>query len=190
MITKNFYPNYGNLRFDYHDDQIWKGNQPLIINRTIVEKYVTVPRYKYSFNFGDCEYSILDDGLHIYKCYLSLCDGWHIDITSSNSDYWISFNRITHEQCIDYRLLFKNFDKLTDKMAIYKAIQVTPREYLTPTVEQREMIENIILMEVKDCFIWNEIIQPFLIDMYKKYSKGNLEFSEINKKKNKIRKGN
>lgn len=52
------------------------------------------------------------------------------------------------------------------------------------------MIENIILMKVEDCFIWNEIIQPFLIDMYKGYSKENLEFSKINKKRTKLEKEN
>ncbi|WP_300077862.1 hypothetical protein [uncultured Thomasclavelia sp.] len=33
MITKNFHPNYdGNMRFAYHDDQIWKGNRPFLMD--------------------------------------------------------------------------------------------------------------------------------------------------------------
>lgn len=187
MITRNFEPNYdSNIRSGYHNDETWKGNEPLSIHKSIVEKYVTVPRYKYDFSFGYCEYSHLPDGLHIYQCSLDLCDGWNINITSSGSDYWIVFSRLTCGQCIEYYLVYNpaNPDMTynhTDKIAVYKAIQITPREYLIPTVEQREMIESIILMEVKDCFIWNEIIRPFLIEMYKEYSKGNLEFSRINK---------
>lgn len=189
MITKNFKPfKDANLRFGYHDDDIWSGNKPLSINRTVVKKYViTVPRYKWDFNFGDCEYSYLPEGLRIYKCYLDLCDHWHIEITSSGSDYWITFSRLTDEQCIKYDLVCCPNDpdmtyNRTDKIAVYNGNESHKKQYLTPTVEQREMIENIILMKVEDCFIWNEIIQPFLIDMYKKYSKGNLEFSKINKK--------
>lgn len=188
MITRIFEPDFdSNIRFGYHDDQTWKGNEPLSINKSIVEKYVTVPRYKYDFSFGNCEYSFLPDGLRIYSCSLDLCDSWSIDITSSGSDYWITFSRLTNRQCIEYNLVYNpsNPDVLynrTDKIAVYKGYESYKKQYLTPTVEQRDVIESIILMKVEDCFIWNEIIQPFLIDMYKKYSKGNLEFSKINKK--------
>lgn len=53
MITKIFEPDFdSNIRFGYHDNQTWKRNEPLSINKSIVEKYVTVPRYKYDFSFG------------------------------------------------------------------------------------------------------------------------------------------
>lgn len=172
MITKNFIPFYNSrVRFGYHnDDEVWKGNTPLgkvekwngisVVEKNTMSKKDLI---RYDFNFGHCILFEDDEtkDLRILNAQLSICDGWNlvIFIPLGSTDYHIVLDRITHEQCIQYKMI-------ENQIKVWGATRYTQDEWKTPDDKQHELIENIVNMQVDDCKIW-EIIQKILRDKFK-----------------------
>lgn len=174
MIIKNFRPKYiaNNFRWDYlKDNDIWQGNKPLRIDKRcggigVFDKSGKLKDLiRYDFNFGQCVLFEDDDGkIKILKCSVFINDGWRIFISIPLGlvklrEYGIWLDRLTSSMCVVY-------DLSKNKIKKCNATKFSTTPYENPTIDDLQVIKNIINMKVDNCYIWN-IIQSILLENFK-----------------------